>query len=190
MNYYLYTDLEWFQVVMSFSNSKQRIQDLNYVAIRLRFREFYCYPLLNEDGTADTKQWLIEKKKYQPRIEHLRRLQRHKQYYKKKYYNRVDPAKYELDVDEGIIDYYGRNIFAKEGEDDSILSMDQQEDKLLNEQQTEEKSPLFGKVEEEKLKDEELVKFVDKLEARLEKRRKLQQAQGINSDDTPLQPQT
>merc|ERR1712087_634584 len=105
--------LEWFQVVMSFNAPTQRVRDLNFVAIRLRFKEYFAYPFLDGDGSANTSQWLIEKKKYEPRVEHLRRLHRHKEYYAKKYWHGVDPAKHELDVDEGICEYYGRDIFAE-----------------------------------------------------------------------------
>eukprot|EP01084_Bolivina_argentea_P289065 496272_1 len=75
--------LEWFQVVMTFNNTLQRIEDLNLVAIRLRFKEYFCYPMLNKNGTTDIKKWIIETRKYDPRVEHLRRLRRHVTYYKK-----------------------------------------------------------------------------------------------------------
>ena len=153
----IYIDLEWYQVVMSFNDSAQRPQDLNFVALRLRFREFYCYPLLNKDGTSDTSQWLIEKKKYEPRVRHLQKIHRHKGYYIKKYYHKVEPEKYELDIDDGICEYYGRNIFAKQGEDDSL--------------------------ETHSNKDDELIEFVDRLEARIEKKKKLQ---AINLKHDPL----
>eukprot|EP01084_Bolivina_argentea_P286665 491785_1 len=162
--------LEWFQVVMTFNNTLQRIEDLNLVAIRLRFKEYFCYPMLNKNGTTDIKKWIIETRKYEPRVEHLRRLRRHVTYYKKKWWNGVDPSKYELDVDDGIIEYYGRNIF-----DENIYKNDINKKDIKNKNEG---------------NDDDLIKMVQALEKKFERNRKLKQAEGLNDMNSSMQMDT
>ena len=133
---------------MGFSTKQQSEDDLNFVAIRFRFKELFCFPLLTDEGKCDRTQWIIEQVPYEPRIQHLRRLQYHKFYYIKKYWYNVDPMKYELwDLDEQLVDYYGKDVLS--GKKENVI-----EDKS-------------------KLKDEELIKLVDSLEQRIKRRKNM-----------------
>ena len=164
--------MEWFQVVMTFSDKLQRLEDLNLVAIRLRFKEYHCYPKLNSDGTADTSEWLIERKNHEPRVavDSFSELHRSIRYYRKKYWHKVDPAKHELDLDPGIAEFYakkGINLYAK----NNVEEKEYEDNELLLSEETQSES---------KPKDEELIKMVEKLEARLIKRKRMEVAKQLD----------